>query len=427
MLFHESKQKLVKDYSLLTTLLLLFVSLSIYFTGVYMSYKEQLYQIEMLAIEECEELYFKLNSDNQSDAIDAPESNLKYFNRIVIYGYDKDKNTIFTHNELVWSQDFLNEQIFHNNLTYHNIYFYFTFAENNKPRVLMFTRYPLIEHNQYLGEVYVGITITHWIKEQLRIFCILILVIILSIFFIRYVAYKMANKAMIPVVQSFKQQKQFIANASHELRTPLSIIISGLTVLKSDEQNKLSDFSQDIMHDIHDESLRMKKLIDNLLLSARNDNNTLTVQPQKFNLSELIDNIYAKFQLLAHDKKIIFSLETIPEIYVVADKTHIEQILVILMDNAIKYTDVSGSISLCVKKAKHFISISISDNGQGISAENIKHIFEPFYRATKTSNHQGNGLGLAIAKILAEKNNSEITVSSIENKGSCFTLKIKIS
>lgn len=426
MLFHESKQKLVKDYITLTTILLLFVSLSIYFTGVYMSYKEQLYQIEMLAIEECEELYFKLNSIEPSDKLDTTDLNRKYFNRIIIYGFDKNKQSVFSHNELSWSKDFINKQILNNSLLYHNVYFSFTTDDRNQPHMLMFTRYPLIEHNQFLGEVYVGITITHWIKEQLRIFAILLLIIVLSIFFIKYVAYKMANKAMIPVVQSFKQQKQFIANASHELRTPLSIIIAGLTVLKSDEQNKLSDFSQDIMHDIHDESLRMKNLIDNLLLSARNDNDTLPVQYQKFNLSELLTGIYAKFQILAHDKHIVFNLQNIDDIYITADKTHIEQILAILIDNAIKYTQNHGLITLSLKKTTQFIEISIKDNGSGIPQDSLPHIFEPFYRVTKTENLQGNGLGLSIAKILAQKNHGKISVQSSETKGSCFTLQIKI-
>lgn len=425
MLFHESKQKLVKDYSLLTTILLLFVSLSIYFAGAYMSYKEQLYQIEMLAIEECEELYFKLNSIEPSDSLDTAELNRKYFNRIIIYGFDKDKQSIFSHNELSWSKDFINRQILNNGLIYHNIYFYFTTDDHNNPHMLMFTRYPLIEHNQFLGEVYVGITITHWIKEQLRIFGILLLIIILSIFFIKYVAYKMANKAMIPVVQSFKQQKQFIANASHELRTPLSIIISGLTVLKSDDQNKLSDFSQDIMHDIHDESLRMKKLIDNLLLSARNDNDTLPIQYQKFNLSELVDSVYTKFKLLADDKNITLNLQNLTDIYITADKTHIEQILAILIDNAIKYTEPQGYIILSLQKTSQFTNISVEDNGKGIPKDSLEHIFEPFYRVTKMENNPGNGLGLAIAKLLAKKNHGKILVRSSENSGSCFTLQIK--
>ena len=102
---------------------------------------------------------------------------------------------------------------------------------------------------------------------------------------------------MEPVVQSFEQQKQFVANASHELRTPLSIIISGLEVLKLDDDNKLSPFSRDVMGDINDEALRMKKLIDNLLITARNDNKTLKVNKILFSLNDILTKLYNKFFL----------------------------------------------------------------------------------------------------------------------------------
>lgn len=230
---------------------------------------------------------------------------------------------------------------------------------------------------------------------------------------------------MVPVVKSFEQQKQFIANASHELRTPLSIIISGLTVLKSDEDNKLTDFSQEVIADIDDESLKMKKLIDNLLLTARNDNDTLNVNPVDFSLSDLIVKLYNKFSLLADRKNITIDLENLEGIFVYADSSHIEQILAILIDNAVKYTAENGRICIKVSAQEKDVVVSVIDNGKGISQEDLPHIFERFYRADKSRTHYGNGLGLSIAQMLAEKNHSIITVTSEENAGSCFNLVIK--
>lgn len=424
MLFNEIKQKLVKDYSILTTILLFFLSISIYLVSIHMSYKDQLRRLEMLAVEECEELYYKINNNSSSDLIE-PDDNDIYFNSIIVYGYNRNHELLFSHNELTWSETFFKENITHNNFVYNNAYFYFTLIDNRHPRIAIAMRYPLIENNQYLGEVYVGFNVTHWIREQLRILFFILIITFLSIFFVRYVAYKMANKAMIPIVQSLEQQKLFIANASHELRTPLSIILSGLTVLKADTDNKLSLFSQDVIEDIHDESLRMKKLIDDLLLTARNDNNTLSVNPTRFNLSEIIEKIYTKFALLADEKHILLELSNIPKIYITADITHIHQILSILVDNAIKYTKDNGTVSIIVSTQKNAIHIDIKDTGQGIDADNLPHIFEPFYRADKARTHHGNGLGLSIAKLLAQKNNSDIIVSSKEHQGSCFTLIIK--
>ena len=426
-MFTKFKEKIVKDYCYLTVLLLLFVSFSLYIVGFSISYKSQLSHIKMLAIEESEDLFYKINTKDlknfPKDDDNSPEED-NYFNKIFIYGYTKDHQLVFEHNNMEWSEKSITKIINDNSLSFHKVYFDFNLVDNRHLKYLIYMRYPLLENNVFLGEVYVGIEITHWVREQIRIFFILLIIISLSLFFVRYVAYKMANKAMQPVVQSFEQQKQFIANASHELRTPLSIIMSGLTVLKTDDENNLSKFSIDTIDDINDESLKMKKLIDNLLLSARNTNNTLTVHSTKFNLNNLINKIYTKFSLLAKNKQITLKISNPPDIFITADMSHIEQILAILVDNAIKYSDENSSIFITITEDKQCIKIAIKDSGPGISIEDLPHIFKPFYRANNTRTYYGNGLGLSIAQILAQKNHSNILVENNKEKGSCFTLII---
>ena len=168
-----------------------------------------------------------------------------------------------------------------------------------------------------------------------------------------------------------------------------------------------------------------KKLIDNLLLTARNDNDTLAVNPKVFSLNELLTKLYNKFSLLADRKNIEINLAPLNEISIYADSMHIEQILTILIDNAVKYTPENGMIDIGIKEDKQHIIISVKDNGKGIAAEDLPHIFERFYRAEKSRTTYGNGLGLSIAQILAQKNNGEITVTSKENEGSCFSLAMK--
>lgn len=428
-MFLEFKQKIVKDYTFFTSILLMAISLSIYVTSFYMSYKEQLSHIEMLAIEESEDLFYKLDANglkNLSIKEELTTEDEGYFARIFVYGFDIRHDVVFEHNTLEWSKSFMEKAISQDLLEYDKVYFKFELVDNRHLKLFTTMRYPLIEQQKFLGEVYVGIEATHWAREQVRIFCYLVLFNLLARFFIRYVAYRMANKAMEPVVQSFEQQKQFVANASHELRTPLSIIISGLEVLKLDDDNKLSPFSRDVMGDINDEALRMKKLIDNLLITARNDNKTLKVNKNLFSLNDILTKLYNKFFLLADRKNIKINLNLIDDISIYADKLHIEQILAILIDNAIKYTEENGKINIKVQKQKQEVIISVIDNGKGISKEDLPHIFERFYRAEKSHTDYGNGLGLSIAKILAEKNNGKITVESEENIGSCFNLVLKI-
>ena len=135
--------------------------------------------------------------------------------------------------------------------------------------------------------------------------------------------------------------------------------------------------------------------------------------------------MYNKFSLLADRKNIEINLAPLNEISIYADSMHIEQILTILIDNAVKYTPENGMIDIGVKENKQHIIISVQDNGKGIAAEDLPHIFERFYRAEKSRTTYGNGLGLSIAQILARKNNGEITVTSKENEGSCFSLAMK--
>lgn len=428
-MFNEFKQKIVRDYTVLTIFLLLCVSLSIYFVSSYISYKDQISRLKMLAVEESEELFYKMNSMNgiKDFTLDEslPSTEDSYFNRMLVYGYTQEHLLLLKHNEITWSQSFMENAIRNDLFNYNQVYWKFVLLENRHPKLLMIMRYPLIEDDLQLGEIYVGIEVTHWARETVRIFFILILIILLSMFFVRYIANRMANKAMVPVIKSFEQQKQFVANASHELRTPLSIIISGMTILKSDEDNKLTDFSKEVITDMNDESLKMKKLIDNLLLTARNDNDTLIVNPVTFSLRDLLVKLYNKFSLLADKKNITIDMAEIKDISVYADSMHIEQILAILIDNAIKYTAENGKISIKLQEEKEKIVVSVADNGKGISSEDLPHIFERFYRADKSRTNYGNGLGLSIAKMLAEKNHSYITVTSEENIGSCFSLVIE--
>lgn len=426
-MFFKPKRKIVKDYSILTSILLFCVSIAVFCVGIYMSYKEQVYQVNMLAIEESEELYYHLNNAGleQSSNLDIPNANEDaYFNKMFVYGYDINNNLILEHNNMSWSEPIMQDIMQNNMLVYNDTEFNFDLIGHTHPKALIIMRYPLVHNDVFLGEVYVGMEITHWFREQVRIFFIIIFITMISLFFVRFVAYKMADKAMLPVAQSFKQQKQFVSDASHELRTPLSIIISGMTVLTSDEDNKLSPFSKSVVSDINDETMRMKKLIDDLLVTARYDNNTLKISISEFNLKQLLDKLYTKFSLLAAQKDITLTLEADDNLIINADISQIEQILGILIDNAIKYTNEHGTVEVKVTKTRSAFKVAIQDDGIGISNEDLPHIFERFYRADKSRTHYGNGLGLSIAQMLATKNNSEITVTSEENKGSCFTLII---
>lgn len=408
----------------MTGLLLLCVSLCIYVTSLTMSYEDQLNQLKMLAVEESEEFFYQISTGkiNEFSSEDLPDSEPGYFNKIFIYAYKADGGLVFSHNDIAWNKAIIENEVIHADLRYKETYFDFELIDSQHPHAMIYMRYPLQKDEQQLGELYVGIDTTHWMREQIRVFFSLLFIVLLSMLAVYFLANKMADRAMVPVVKSFEQQKQFIANASHELRTPLSIIMSGMDVLRSDDDNKFSPFSREIINDISDESRRMKKLIDDLLMTARSDNDTLKVCIEPLSLPQLLHQLHNKFSLLAAKQQIELSLQEIPDTVVYADKNHVQQILTILLDNAIKYTGAGGSIFIAAQEHPHSVSVSVTDSGQGISSDDLPHVFERFYRADKSHETKGNGLGLYIAKMLAEKNNGSLTVTSSLGKGSCFKL-----
>ena len=233
----------------------------------------------------------------------------------------------------------------------------------------------------------------------------------------------MANKAMRPIIESFEKQILFAANASHELRTPLSVLLSGLDVLKDDTDNKLSRFSQEILADMTGEILKMKALISNMLLLARCDSSAVSFQKSKLPTTTILENTAVRFKTIAADKDITLTVSNnTTELYAYANYNHVEQILSILLDNAIKYTPKNGKISLQAYASKDAVIISVTNTGAGIPAKDLPYVFERFYRSTAVQKHEGSGLGLSIAKALAEKNNGAISVQSEENKQTTFTL-----
>lgn len=139
----------------------------------------------MLAIEESEDLFYKINTKDlknfPKDDDNSPEED-NYFNKIFIYGYTKDHQLVFEHNNMEWSEKSITKIINDNSLSFHKVYFDFNLVDNRHLKYLIYMRYPLLENNVFLGEVYVGIEITHWVREQIRIFFILLIIISLSLF-----------------------------------------------------------------------------------------------------------------------------------------------------------------------------------------------------------------------------------------------------
>ncbi len=217
------------------------------------------------------------------------------------------------------------------------------------------------------------------------------------------------------VEHSLEMQRNFVADVSHELRTPLTTLRGNLGLLKKTPPAP-PEIQTDILNDMVDESDRLIRLVNDLLLLARADaGRHLAKEP--VDISSLIKETHRQAQQL--DSKRNIQLHLSPNLNIIGDRDVLKQVLLIAVDNALKHS--TGDIKIQAQQIDKQIEIKIQDEGEGISAENLAHIFDRFYRADNTI--PGFGLGLPIAKTFVEGMNGEIKMESEINQGSTLTLR----
>lgn len=232
------------------------------------------------------------------------------------------------------------------------------------------------------------------------------------------------------VTQSYeldRSRREFVANASHELRTPLTTIKMVIEALAGDEGVTKNEMNKSFLDMAETESTRMELLIKNLLTLSQLDSKTMNFNVREFDLEESVAYLAKSLAVNASARghKLTFDGAYGPVI-IRGDKIRIEQILINITSNAIKYTPDGGRISLRLHDLGDRAEITITDNGVGIPEEDIPHLFERFYRVEKarSSDKGGTGLGLAIAKEFAVAHGGDIRVSSIVGKGTTFTVTL---
>lgn len=221
----------------------------------------------------------------------------------------------------------------------------------------------------------------------------------------------------------FKRQNAFISNVSHELRTPLSVLKGYIELIdRWGKDNK--DVLEESIGALKKEEQEMEILIERLLMLARGDNKTLNVNKKLFNVYELIAEIVRDAKVIFNEKNIeIFCDKTLE---VNADRNLIKELLRIILDNALKYTDIDGNIKIFAEEVDKNVAVTIKDDGIGIPEEEIPYIFDRFYRVDKARSKEtgGMGLGLSIAKLIVELHGGSIEVRSKLNEGSEFKITI---
>ncbi len=221
-------------------------------------------------------------------------------------------------------------------------------------------------------------------------------------------------------------RKDFIANVSHELRTPLSMM-QGYAEALLDEFGDDPEQRRELTTIIHDETLRMKRLVNDLLDLAQLESGHFQMNFEHTDIVALVKKVSRKFQALAADRDVQL-LGDLPEypVLVWADEDRMEQVFTNLLDNAIRHTGPSGTVELSVCESGAMVQVAVSDTGSGIPAEDIPYIWERFYKADKarTRGSSGTGLGLAITRHIVLEHRGDIQVKSKLGEGTTFTVTI---
>lgn len=232
------------------------------------------------------------------------------------------------------------------------------------------------------------------------------------------------NETMDKLEESFMQQKQFVENASHELRTPIAIIRGHLTLL-----NRWGKYDPKQLDDSLNSALEEIELLSNLVAEllelSKADSENLKEQVEPLNPVPIIENTIRNFQILHEDFEFILDMKNLEGTLISIHPRHLEQLLVILLDNAVKYSKENKWIKCSIQKKDYLIQIEISDKGIGIPKQDIPLVLNRFYRVDKARSRKqgGHGLGLAIANKLVEKYGGSIQIKSEMNEGTSVTLQ----
>ncbi len=226
--------------------------------------------------------------------------------------------------------------------------------------------------------------------------------ILLSVAFILFVVacwggYVMSKKNIQPIYRMYEKQKQFTADASHEMRTPLAVMNLAVEGLVDDKESRYSEFAVSTLKMLHTEVKRLSSLTGTLMKLVRCDELNESLAREVFDIGGLCKNVTEQLALVAENKRQILEYIGPEKLLYKGNRESINMLLVILLDNAIKYSSDGTSVKLVLKSRKNALDISVYDEGIGISDQDKKKIFDRFFRVDKVRNREKGGLGLGLS------------------------------
>ena len=234
------------------------------------------------------------------------------------------------------------------------------------------------------------------------------------------------NRMITRLDDAFQNSRRFVADASHDLRTPLTILRGELENLAEDP--RLDAELRDRAGSMLEEAVHLGKIVEQLFTLSRLDAGEAQTEWTRFDLTELAKTTVEQMNLLAEDKDISMTCDASEPAPVKGNRVRLKQVVVNLLDNAIKYTPASGTIHLRVRGVNGHAVLEVEDNGVGIPPDALPHIFERFYRVdeARSADSESAGLGLSIVKSICTAHGAEVEAQSTVGRGSCFRVRLPL-
>ena len=287
-----------------------------------------------------------------------------------------------------------------------------------KPVDLRAFTMPVLENNQvaYIVQVARPLALLTSARQNLKILLFILLPLtVLLTGIIGSILAKFAN-----LERTFMMQKQFIEDLSHELKTPLSVLKGEMEVTLK-KMRSPQDYETTLKSGL-DEINTIIRIVENLLMLARFDNNAIPLEMKQLEAAEIINDAAREVKVLADQKNITISLPSGASAKIKGDENQVRRLFLNLLDNAVKYTPDGGRVSVDISVDEPFVRIEVSDTGIGIPPEELPHIFDRFFRVDKSRGSVGFGLGLSISRSIAEAHKGRIEVKSEPGHGAAFTV-----
>jgi signal transduction histidine kinase len=283
---------------------------------------------------------------------------------------------------------------------------------------------PLWYQDRVIGAVQTAISTRQYDDTMGTLLRILLGVAVAGLVLSAGISAALVRRAIRPIARSFQRQRDFVADAAHELRTPLAIQRTVGDVGMGDSSTEALQEAVSLMMR---ENRHLTRLVDDLSLLARSDSNAVSIEHQAVDFSSVVQTTATELAYLAEEQGVTMEIDVHRGIQVTGDVLRLRQMILVLLDNALKFTPPGGTIKVMLARQGRRVQLQVRDSGPGIAPEHLPRIFDRFYRADKARTSEGSGLGLAIARWIVGAHGGTISAANAPTGGALFTVTLPMT